>query len=433
MNFSGHSKFVFLLLIISFPVKSQDTLRLSRKQCEAIFLKENLVLIAEKLKIPQAEARIQQARLWPNPTVDLDEINLWATKKQLGVFGDDLQGFGGGNFGKNQQISFSVEQLILTAGKRKKEVDLEQVAADQTGQQFEDILRNLKADLRNKLTQLQHLQLSKELYQSQTQSIRNLSLAYKRQAERGNVPKGEHIRLRALELEMDKAVSELNKEIFELQKDLKLWMRLPAETILEITSEGFQKNIETLANYTSRGLIEQAKIYRPDYKIAQLERTYYGKLYAFEKAKRVPDLTLKGGYDRGGNFMYNFIGFGLSMDLPVFNKNQGNIQVARIGIEQADLLAQQTDLTIESEIVLAYQNLNNAIDFRNRIEPEYEGSLDELLNTYTKNLTSKNISLLEYLDFVDAYLENKKIILEAAKEVNNKAEELNYLVARDIL
>ncbi|GIV43422.1 MAG: hypothetical protein KatS3mg035_0545 [Bacteroidia bacterium] len=98
---------------------AQDTLKLSREQCEAIFLKENLLLLAEKLEISKAEAIKLQASLWPNPNITLDEINLWTTQKQLGIWGQELPGLNGGNFGRNQQFTFSIEQLILTAGKRK--------------------------------------------------------------------------------------------------------------------------------------------------------------------------------------------------------------------------------------------------------------------------------------------------------------------------
>lgn len=54
---------IFLFLCLSTPAFTQDTLVLSIKECEAIFLKENLLLIAEKLEISKAEAMVLQARL----------------------------------------------------------------------------------------------------------------------------------------------------------------------------------------------------------------------------------------------------------------------------------------------------------------------------------------------------------------------------------
>jgi cobalt-zinc-cadmium efflux system outer membrane protein len=392
-----------------------------------------LLLIAERLEVPKAEAMVLQAKLWPNPTVSLDEINLWATQKQLGVFGQELQGFNGGNFGRNQQISFSIEQLILTAGKRKKLTALEQVNVEKSKQYFEDLMRHLKIEFRQQLTQLQYLQFNRIIYQNQISSVRQLTQAYQKQMELGNIPKGEYIRLKALELEFSKQINELNKEINEAQKELKLLMRLPANVQLVLTDEAYLKNAESFKLISLAALLDTAKSTRPDLKIAELDQTYFSKLYAYEKAQRTPNVTLKGGYDRGGNFMYNFVGFGVAMDLPVFNRNQGNIRYANLGIEQSKIRFEQQTLSITNEIVLAWQNLNASLQFYESIEPDYEKTLDDLLNAYTRNFTNRNMSLLEYLDFLDAYLENKKIILEAGKEVNDKVEELNFSVGTDLI
>jgi cobalt-zinc-cadmium efflux system outer membrane protein len=433
MNVCTYVRLFVFLLLFSVSLTAQDTLILSRKQCEALFLKENLLLIAEKLEVPKAEAMVLQAKLWPNPSVSLDEINLWATQKQLSVFNQELSGINNGNFGKNQQISFTIEQLILTAGKRKKLIALEQVNVEKSRQYFEDLLRNLKIEFRKQLTHLQYLQFIGKIYQNQINSIRLLTQTYQKQVELGNTPKGEYIRLKALELEISKQINELNKDINETQKELKLLMKLPANVQLIITDHGYLKNIESFKILNLNDILDTAYSTRPDLKIAALNQSYFSKLYTYEKAQRTPNVTLKGGYDRGGNFMFNFIGFGAAMDLPLFNRNQGNIQYASLSVEQSKTLYQQHALNVTNEIVLAWQNLNAAIEFFESISPDYEKSLDELLNTYTKNFTNRNIGLLEYLDFLNAYLENKKIILEAGKEVHDKAEELNYSVGTDLI
>jgi cobalt-zinc-cadmium efflux system outer membrane protein len=430
MNIIRSGKLILIFFIFSFSAKAQDTLKLNREQAEAVFLKENLLLIAEKLNISQSEAMVMQAKLWPNPSFTFDQVNFWATDAQTG--GQEVIPSLGG-IRPNQQFGFGIEQLIQTAGKRKKLVALEQIAVEKSNQYFEDLLRNLKIEFRNQLTKLQYLQFSKNIYQNQLNSIKQLTQAYKKQVEQGNVPQGEYIRLKALELEIAKNINELNKEVNEAQKELKLLMRLPATTQLEITDEGYLKNTEQFRQLALNDIIEQAKTHRPDYKIAQLEEIYFNKLYAYEKAQRVSNLTLSSAYDRGGNAMLDFVGFGVTMDIPFFNRNQGNIKYAQIGIEQSKILYEQKTLSIENEIVFSFQNLSNAITFLEEIELDYETTLDGLLTSYTKNFTDRNISMLEYLDFLEAYLENKKIILEAGKDVNEKAEELNYSVGMDLI
>ena len=422
-----------LPIFFSFSMLAQDTLTLSRTQSEAIFLKENLQLLAERLEIEQAEAMVLQAKLWPNPILEIDEVNLWTPKNQRIGLEDELPGFGGGNFGKHQQFSASLEQLILTAGKRKKLIALEEVSVERSKQYFEDLLRHLKFEIRTQLTNLQYLQLKRNVYQSQIESIKHLTTSYQRQMEEGHIAKGEYIRLKALELEILKANKDLDEELNEAQKELKLLLRLPSTTVLKITQDGFLKDLVLMETLSLENLLKQAMEFRPDFKIANLEERYFQNLYKFEKSQRVPDLNFKVGYDRGGGIYQNFIGFGLAIDIPFFNRNQGNIKSAEIGINKSRLLAEQKELQLENEIVLAYQNLNSAVEFINEIEQDYESTLDDLLTGYTKNFKERNIGLLEYLDFFEAYLDNKEIILESKKEVNERAEELNFIIGTDVI
>lgn len=424
--------FLFTILF-SFSVLAQDTLTLNREQSEAVFLRENLQLLAEKLQIDQAEAMVLQAKLWPNPTLEIDEVNLWSTKGQREMMTEELPWSKDNVFGKHQQFSASLEQLIQTAGKRKKLIALEEVSVEKSKQYFEELLRNLKLEFRNLLTELQYLQLKSAVYKNQIESVKRLTQSYKRQVDEGHIAKGEYIRLKALELEILQSVKELNKESNEVQKELKLLMHLPSTTQLQITSEGYPREVNLIEALELENLMETAMESRPDYKLASLEEKHFQNLYKYERSQAVPDLNLKVGYDRGGGVYYDFVGFGLSIDLPFFDRNQGNIKSAKIGIDHSQLLLEQKKSDLENGIVLAYQNLNNAIEFINEIEPDYEETLDRLLESYTKNFTARNLSLLEYLDFFEAYLENKEIILEAGKEINERAEELNYTIGTDVI
>lgn len=422
---------LFVIVCGTGKALAQDTLELSRQDCEAIFLRENLLLIAEKLEIPKAEAVVQQARLWPNPNFTLDQVNLWATKAQTG--GQEAAPPLFGNFGRNQQFGFEVQQLIQTARKRSKLVALEQVNTDKASLGFDELLRNLKIELRKNLTNLQYLQLQEEIYLNQVTSVNQLTKAYQAQADQGFIPRSEVIRLKALELEISRNISEIARQNNEAQKELKLWLRLPPSTRIRLKDTGFIKNTDSLRRYTVAEITEQARLSRPDLQTAVLEETSARRLIDYEKARRVPDLTLKGTYDRNGNTMLNFFGFGVAMDLPLFDRNQGNIRQAQIRADQTRKLTEYKSSEIENEIALAYSNLLNALQLASKIDQDYEAALDEMLLAHTRNFTNRNMSMLEFLDFMDAYLQNKQIILEARKSINDHVEELNYCVGRDLL
>ena len=416
----------FVCIIFGLPLQAQETLKISREEAETMFLQNNLLLISEKLNIESQKAEVIQTRLWPNPEFSISEVNLWknSTVEPSPPFF--------GNFGRNQQISFELQQLVQTAGKRKKLIALEQVDVSKAEQYFEDLLRGLKLELRNQLTDLQYIQNSIKVHQSLINNISTLTNAYKNQLDKGNISKAEYIRLKAQELEINKEILELTRESNEIQKELKMLLRTNPTVSIEITDDGFVKDTKSYEAVFIDQAVENAKENRPDYKLALLEEEYSNRLLSFEKAQRIPDMTFGMNYDRNGNTMLDFVGFGVSFDLPVFNRNKGGIKKAQIGIENAKVHKEQTVLTIENEIFLAYRSLRQALDFINGIEPDYEKDLDLLLENYTKNFTSKNVSMLEYFDFMDAYLENKKIILEAQKDINQKVEEFNYSLGKDL-
>ncbi|MGO3183658.1 MAG: TolC family protein [Aequorivita sp.] len=431
MNYIKRAIFALLFLFISLA-PAQEQMNFSRQEAETVFLKQNLSLIAEKLEIPKTQAAVLQAKLWPNPTLSVSEVNLWATDRQKEVSGEELPPLYN-DHGKHQQFGIGIEQLIQTAGKRKKLMALEQVSADKAEQYFEDLLRNLKIEFRNQLTQLQFLQFHKRIYDSQIDAIRTLTKAYEKQVSLGHIPKSEFIRLKALELQFSKSSKDIGGDINEAQKRLKQLMRLPAETRLTLTDEDYLIDVDQFKLMQLQSLQTKAKATRSDLKIAELDQKHFEKLYAFEKAQRVPDITLKVDYDRGGNILYNFVGFGFDIDLPIFNRNQGSVKAAKIGIEQSEFLYEEKTLSVENELVMAYKNLSEAIVFFESIDADYETTLDTLLKSYTKNFGYRNISLLEFIDFLEAYMDNKEIILEAGKELHEKAEALNYAVGQDII
>ncbi|HLV42656.1 MAG TPA: TolC family protein [Brumimicrobium sp.] len=421
---------VFSLLLCVNVSFSQDTLVLNKAEAEAIFLQNNLFLLAENLSISKAEANLIQAKVWPNPTLTLDQVNLWKPKS---IEGQELVPPLSGDFGRNQQFGVSIEQLILTAGKRRKLMALEKVGVEQSKHYFEEVLRSLKIEFRAQLNQLNYLQTYKTIYENQLTSINQLTESYKRQVEAGFLDKGEYIRLKASALEILNDIHTLENELNEVEHNLKQLMNLPSTTVFELKAEGLAVNREKLNDLNIKALVDTAHNNRPDYQISKLQEDYAEKYLAVERAERVPNLALIGEYNRGDAIYTDFVGFGIAIDLPVFNRNRGNIKIAELEIQQAQLNQQFVTSGIEKEVSLAVMQFRRALDFIQQIDEDYESELDQILTAYTQNFMNKNIDLIQYLDFLEAYLENKNIILQAAVELRNKAEELNYAVGKDII
>ena len=418
------------VLFFGLQLQAQETIRLSREEAEAMFLQNNLQLMSEQLNIESQQAEVIQAKVWPNPQFTISEINLWATDRQTG--GEIVSPPLWNSFGKNQQFSFELQQLVQTAGKRKKRIALEQLDVSKAEQYFEELLRGLKLELRQQLTELQYLQQTIKVHQNLIDNISILTNAYKNQVEQGNTAKAEYTRLKAQELEINKNMLELTRQSDEVQKELRMLLRIDPTFSITINDDELVKDVMLYEALVIDQIMDKAKENRPDYKLALLEGEYASRLLSYEKSKRVPDMTFGMSYDRNGSTMLDFVGVGLSFDLPLFDRHKGDIKKAQINIENARIRQESTLIAVENEIILAYKSLQQALRFMEKIEPDYEDDLDLLLANYTKSFSSKNLSMLEYFDFIDAYLENKKIILEAQKDFSHKVEELNYVIGADL-
>jgi len=106
---------------------SADTLKLTITEAEERFLKNNLQLLAQHYNIDIANAKVITARLFPNPNFSINN----------GVAGTDESN-------PTAEQSAGLSQLIITAGKRNKNIQLAKIGAEQARYQFFDLLRTLK-------------------------------------------------------------------------------------------------------------------------------------------------------------------------------------------------------------------------------------------------------------------------------------------------
>ena len=420
-------KQLYFILFLLFPVdvfsQSIETVRLNREEIEAIFLKQNLTLIAEKMNVSIADAEIMQAKLWENPALSISDVNFWTTDKQREALRE-------ADASHNTQFTVELSQLITTAGKRRKAVAVQQVSREMAVQQFGETLRGMKTELRKSINEIVYFQQYETVLSGQIDVLARLINTYEKQVKNGNLSKAELLRLQSSSLEMENELYQLKIELNAQLKTLKSLLHLPPASTVMVMFDTDRKNAIPPA---LEDLYSLATENRPDMKLQKLQSDWFAGMLKLEKAQRVPDITLIANYDRYAGLWQNYVGFGLSFDLPVFNRNQGNIKAAALGLKQSRYLEQQVQNEMFNEIVEMYGNYEQSLKFYRKIaDNALMPELDNLLDVYAKNLLNKNISMLEFIDFMESYQKSKQIFLETQKSVNNNFEELQYVIGTDI-
>lgn len=409
---------------------SAETIKLTSEEIEAIFLKQNLLLLAEQMNISIADAEIAQAKLWENPTLSFSDINLWSSKSQREGESEVIPPLFG-SFAKNTQFSIELSQLIQTANKRGKLISREKVSKEIAIQEFEIILRGLKTELRKSISEIIYLQNYLNVLLNQEESISQLVNSYKKQVAQGNIAKSELLRLQSSLLEIENENQETSTELNEQLKILK--SLLSVEPLVEIEIIDNQTVLLSPTQIPLSSLLEKTTENRVDIKLSKLQTQYFDKSLAYEKSQRMPDITISANYDRRGGVWRDFIGFGVSIDLPFFNRNQGGIKAAKLSYEQSIYNEKQQINQAQHEVVEAYNNYRQAYSFYKKTSSnELLSELDNMLSIYSKNLLNKNISMLEYIDFMEAYKDNKNTVLNSKKKMQLQFEELQYIVGTEI-
>ncbi|QCR21109.1 TolC family protein [Pontibacter sp. SGAir0037] len=427
---------IWLLLLCSFaafPAQAQtpDTLSLTRVEAEALFLEKNLALIAERLNIDQTEALILQAKAWPNPELEISEVNLWATPYQV-ANGDGAPPLFGDRFGRNRQFSVQLDQLVQTARKRKKNISLQVANRELAQTAYTEMLLSLKAEFRTQLSGLLYHQNNVRLLRQQQNVLSQLIRAQEAQLRNGNISKADFYRIRALGLSLRAELNEALQESNEAQKDLKSLMLLPADVTLFLSDKGALPRRSLLLNQSLDSLLTMAERQNPAVLVAASDLRVSEAEHTLERAMRVPDLTFNTSYDRGGNILLNFIGFGVTMDLPFFDRNKGNIKAAQVRVQQSRHLQSLRVNEAQKEVVRAYKDYLQLSGLYQSIDETYINELDEVLAGVSRNFQRKNISLLEFLDFFDAFKENKLLYFDTIRSLESKKEELNLLTGTDL-
>ena len=416
---------LFLLLGLNSKLFSQEAAenRLRKSEIEQVFLAHNLTLMAQRFQMQQAEAAVLQAKLWPNPTISISEVNLWKNPSS--------ESFPAliGNYGKYQQVAIELEQTIEMAGKRKKRVQLQLLEKENARLQFEELLRNLKYDLRSQCLELQILQEKERLYDNQVNIFQTLAQSYQNQWKEGNVSEMDYLRIQSESIAFGNKLNEIQQEKITKMNSVARYLGDKGSALTISDTIGIPHFLPEKKQEWKMMALDN----RSDYKIIHNELKKSDAQLKIEKAERIPDLQVSMNYDRGGNIMRDFIGLGVAMDLPLFNRNQGNIKIAKLEMEKNKVEIEQFRIDIEREIDFLSERLNNLETSLKTTDMGFDGKLDVALERYVRNFQQRRLTIVEFIDFINNYMENKESILERRAKYLQYKEELVYLIGKDIV
>lgn len=389
-------------------------LRLTLEEAMAMFLKQNLDLIIASYGIDAAKGRQITARLFPNPTLSVNTFSAYTQ---------------GCNLHKCGAVAPTLSQLFEVAGKRGYRRDAAALDTMSLEAKFEDTVRQLGFTLKETYFRVQrqrgHLKFDQEI-----QSV--LVKLLKAHVEEGSRSGSglDRVRLGLLAVNADSEVLRDLQSLEEVSGDLRIMLGLVPDVELELTTDLIYRKIEP--NFAS--LLDYALENRPDIRAKRLTRDKRKTELQLAKAVRYPNVTTELGYmmqgPRGPDNQQQWA-LNLSVPLPVFNRNQGGIVEAEVGVKAIEAEIAKTKIQIQNEVAVAYRKFLHG----RRIVDAMNGALEEastLFRAAEQGYKTGEVGILDLENTRRSYGDTKESYLEAVFGYEEIWLRLEWAVGRDI-
>lgn len=151
-------------------------------------------------------------------------------------------------------------------------------------------------------------------------------------------------------------------------------------------------------------------------------------LTAVEQSKRVPDITLSAGVKRSNETQRNMVLLGVSVPIPVFDRNQGNLLEALQLEDKARDELQAATVRLGSELSQAHDRLSTITTEVRTLQADVLPGAKSAYDAATVGFENGKFSFLEVLDAQRTYFSAKSQYLKALAESHRAAADIDRLL-----
>ncbi|QYS91215.1 TolC family protein [Flavobacterium covae] len=125
----------------------------------------------------------------------------------------------------------------------------------------------------------------------------------------------------------------------------------------------------------------------------------------WQRSLNTPDVTLGGSYDQTGGAFKNQINLTFAVPLPLWRQNKGNVAIAKAQLEQSKTNLEYKKQELENSLDTAYLIWQQYTQQYKTILEDDKKELEAVYEGIVQNFERRNITLLEFTDFMESYNE----------------------------
>ena len=375
--------------------QSAPVVRINLDQAIRLALQHNHALQAARTTVQQSEAQEVTANLRPNPVLSGD-YNF------VPVFSPSFFGVPASQAPLPQEGDASLAYTLELWHRRQTRLAAARDQSAVTRSLVADNTRNLTFEVASQFISVLLAESTLDFAQQDLKSFQDTvdiaALRYKA----GDISEGDYlkIKLQLLQFQTDVSTTQLTK----IQALAALRQLVGFESVPD------QFDVEGQLEYLPvRAGLDDLKALalrsRPDLRAAQQSVVSAQSQYRLAKVNGKPDLTPQLGYSHAAG--EHTLNLGLSIELPLFNRNQGEVARTRYTITQSQELASEAGQQVLTDVVNSYAALHTSDQivqfYRAGYVDQAKKSLD--ISKYAYRLGAA--SLLDFLDAERTYRANQ--------------------------
>ena len=351
----------------------------------------NINYLVEKYNINIADAGIQAAKVFPDPSLSFSATDNQQETLEMGYSFD-------------ASLDFTLE----LGGKRKARVQLAQSEKELVNAQLEDFFRNLRADaVIHYLDALKQKQLL-EISTSSCQQMKRLAEADSIRFKAGQIAEVDAMQSKleanAMENELEQNRADYKNALVELS----MYQGDKSFTAIDsISGElSYQRH-----NYDLSSLIIAAQNNRADLQAALQSKDVSAKTLQLVRANRAIDLGVNIGATHNTIVRneiapapaFTAVTAGISIPLKFSNHNKGEIRAAQYAVKQSEAVYDAVEMQIGKEVAQAYHNYESACRQVEQFQTKLLSDAEKILKNKTYSYQRGETTLLDMLNAQRTY------------------------------
>jgi cobalt-zinc-cadmium efflux system outer membrane protein len=386
---------------------------LTLQQAHALALMHNPQLRAFAWEVRAAEARQLQASLGPNPEIDVEM--------------EEVAGSGDRNGFDGAETAVVLSQTIELGNKRTKRVEVASLQKDLAGWDYQanrlDVFTQVTKSFVGVLAAQQKSNLAQDLVKLSRKVLNTASQRVQAGKDSPVEKTKAEIALANAEIEFEKSKNDLEAARIELSIN---WVgRTPvfekADGKLDSISPA--PALEELTNSINSN---------PDMARWAVEMDQRDAALKLAKANAVSDVTVGGGVQHFNETDESAFIVGLSIPIPLFNRNQGQVLEARYAIAKARAQRRAVEASIHTALSSAYATLTSAYTEATGLKEKVLEGAQSAFDAANEGYRAGKLDFLVVLDAQRTLFEAKGKYIEALAEFHLAKAQIERLLGRRI-